>query len=74
MSQAQEKVTAWKEQAQSLTGYIPNHDPVLMQTMGALESLGLQLAVMAKLQSPVLKHKHWEAISGGECTHILTHA
>ncbi|XP_044043043.1 dynein heavy chain domain-containing protein 1 isoform X2 [Siniperca chuatsi] len=65
VSQAQGKIAKWKEQAISLTCIIPTHDAVLQETLGILESLSHQLAVMAKLQSPTLKHKHWKAIFEG---------
>ncbi|XP_067441454.1 dynein heavy chain domain-containing protein 1 isoform X1 [Thunnus thynnus] len=65
VSQAQEKIAKWQEQAISLTSTIPTHDAVLQETLGILESLSHQLAVMAKLQSPTLKHKHWKAIFQG---------
>ncbi|XP_031144859.1 dynein heavy chain domain-containing protein 1 [Sander lucioperca] len=65
VSQAQEKIAKWKEQALSLTSIIPTHDAVLQETLGILESLSHQVAPMAKLQSPTLKHKHWKAIFQG---------
>ncbi|XP_040002556.1 dynein heavy chain domain-containing protein 1 isoform X2 [Xiphias gladius] len=65
VSQAQEKIAKWKEQALSLTSIIPTHDAVLQETLRVLESLSHQLAVMAKLQSPTLRHKHWKAIFEG---------
>ncbi|XP_071359544.1 dynein heavy chain domain-containing protein 1 isoform X2 [Trachinotus anak] len=65
LSQAQEKIAKWKEQALSLTNIIPAQDLVLQETLGALERLSHQLAVMAKLQSPTLRHKHWRAIFEG---------
>ncbi len=66
MSQAQAKIAKWKEQALSLASTVPTHDAVLHETLGILESLSHQLAVMAKLQSPTLKHRHWKAIFEGE--------
>lgn len=66
MSQAQGKIAKWKEQALSLTSIIPAHDAVLQETLGILESLSSQLAVMAKLQSPTLRHKHLRAIFEGQ--------
>ncbi|XP_018537954.1 dynein heavy chain domain-containing protein 1 [Lates calcarifer] len=65
VSQAQGKIAKWKEQALSLTSIIPAHDAVLQETLGILESLSSQLAVMAKLQSPTLRHKHLRAIFEG---------
>ncbi|XP_053191724.1 dynein heavy chain domain-containing protein 1-like [Scomber japonicus] len=65
VSQAQEKIARWQEQAVSLTSTIPSHDAVLQEALGNLESLMHQLVVMAKLQSPTLKHKHWKAIFQG---------
>ena len=66
MSQAQGKIAQWKEQALSLTSIIPTHDAVLQETLGILESFSHQLAVVAKLQSPTLKPKHWKTILEGE--------
>ncbi|XP_032390213.1 dynein heavy chain domain-containing protein 1 [Etheostoma spectabile] len=65
VSQAQEKIAKWKKQTFSLTSIIPTHDAVLQETLGILESLSHQVAPMAKLQSPTLKHKHWNAIFQG---------
>ncbi|XP_071386131.1 dynein heavy chain domain-containing protein 1 [Centroberyx affinis] len=65
VSQAQEKVDVWQQQAASLTRTIPTHDPVLQETLRMLEHLSHQLAVMAKLWSPTLKHKHWRTIFQG---------
>ncbi|KAM9363159.1 dynein heavy chain domain-containing protein 1 [Symphorus nematophorus] len=65
VTQAQEKIAKWKEQALSLTRIIPSHDAVLQETLRILESLSHQLAVMAMLQSSSLKHKHWKAILEG---------
>ncbi|XP_067352664.1 dynein heavy chain domain-containing protein 1-like isoform X2 [Channa argus] len=65
VSQAQKKVAEWKQQALSLTSIILPHDPVLQKTSGMLESISHQLAVMAMLQSPALRHKHWRAIFEG---------
>ena len=64
--QGQEKIAKWKEQALSLTSIIPTHDAVLQQTLGNLENLSHQLSVVAQLQSPTLKHKHWRAILEGQ--------
>ncbi|XP_056223855.1 dynein heavy chain domain-containing protein 1 [Seriola aureovittata] len=65
VSQAEEKIAKWKEQALSLTSVMPTQDLVLQETLGILEGLSHQLAVMAKLQSPTLRHKHWGAIFEG---------
>ncbi|KAL7403667.1 hypothetical protein ABVT39_003475 [Epinephelus coioides] len=65
VSQAQGKIATWTEQALSLTSIIPPHDAVLQETLGTLESLSHQLSVMAKLQSPTLKHRHRKAIFEG---------
>ncbi|XP_070834922.1 dynein heavy chain domain-containing protein 1 [Chaetodon trifascialis] len=65
VSQAQEKITKWKEQALSLTSIIPTQDAVLQETLGKLDSLNNQLAVMAELQSPELKQKHRKAVFQG---------
>lgn len=75
MLQAQGKITKWKEEALSLTSIIPTHDAVLEKTLGILETLNHQLAVMAMLQSPTLKHKHWKAIFEGQtlCPHCITY-
>ncbi|XP_069545473.1 dynein heavy chain domain-containing protein 1 [Brachyistius frenatus] len=62
MSQAQENIAKWREQVESLKNTIPTHDAVLQETLGILESLSHQLVVMAKLQSPTLKEKHWRVI------------
>ncbi|XP_030593777.1 dynein heavy chain domain-containing protein 1 isoform X2 [Archocentrus centrarchus] len=62
VSKAQDKVAKWKEQAQSLTTAIPTSDAVLQAILGYLESSSHQLLVLAKLQSPTLKEKHWRAI------------
>ncbi|XP_042341799.1 dynein heavy chain domain-containing protein 1 [Plectropomus leopardus] len=65
VSQAQGEIAKWKEKALSLTSIIPTHDAVLQDTIGILESFSQRLEVMAKLQSPTLKHKHWKAIFEG---------
>ncbi|XP_036951826.1 dynein heavy chain domain-containing protein 1-like isoform X4 [Acanthopagrus latus] len=65
VSQAQGKVSKWKEQALSLTSIIPTDDAVLQETLGNLDSLSHLLTFMAKLQSPTLRHKHWKAILKG---------
>ncbi|KAM3865290.1 LOW QUALITY PROTEIN: dynein heavy chain domain-containing protein 1-like [Diretmus argenteus] len=65
VSQAQEKVDAWQEQAVSLARILPTHDAVLQETLSTLDRANHQLAVMAKLCSPVLKHKHWRNIFQG---------
>ncbi|XP_040891858.1 dynein heavy chain domain-containing protein 1 [Toxotes jaculatrix] len=65
VSHAQEKIAKWKEQALSLASILPTHDAMLQETVGILESLSHQLAVMAQLQSPTLRHKHWRAIFKG---------
>lgn len=65
MSQAQSEISKWKDQAQSLKNNIPPDDAVLQDTLGILESLSLQLLVMAKLESPTLKEKHLKAIFQG---------
>ncbi|XP_047434083.1 dynein heavy chain domain-containing protein 1 [Mugil cephalus] len=62
VSQAQEKVTLWKEQAQSLTDIIPPHDPVLEETLRILENLSHELLIMVKMQNATLKEKHHRAI------------
>ncbi|XP_035515196.1 dynein heavy chain domain-containing protein 1-like [Morone saxatilis] len=62
VSQAQGKIAKWKEQVLSLTYIIPTHDAVLQETLRILESLSHQLAIMAELQSPTLKDKHWRVI------------
>nr|XP_012771268.1 dynein heavy chain domain-containing protein 1 [Maylandia zebra] len=62
VSEAQDKITEWKEQAQSLTTTIPASDAVLQEILGSLENISHQLLVLAKLQSPTLKGKHWRAI------------
>ncbi|KAM9314087.1 dynein heavy chain domain-containing protein 1 [Pholidichthys leucotaenia] len=64
VSEAQKKIMNWEEQAKSLTD-IPPHDAVLRNVLGNLESLSRQLAIMAKLQSPRLKHKHWSTVLQG---------
>lgn len=69
MSQAQEKVLEWKEQVQSLTSILPNHDPVLQEISGILEGVSCQLAIMAGLQSPTLRQKHWRTIFEGQGFH-----
>ncbi|XP_076023406.1 dynein heavy chain domain-containing protein 1, partial [Genypterus blacodes] len=63
--QAQVELHKWQQQACSLTDTIPACDPVLHQTLQILERFSCQLAVMAKLQSSSLKHKHWRSISHG---------
>ena len=74
VSQAQGKVSKWKEQALSLTSIIPTDDAVLQETLGNLDSLSHLLTFMAKLQSPTLRHKHWKAILKGQRhSHIVTH-
>nr|XP_020441880.1 dynein heavy chain domain-containing protein 1-like [Monopterus albus] len=65
VSQAQGKIAEWKEKVLSLTSIIPTSDAVLQDTGGMLESLSCQLAVMAKLHSPTLRHKHRRAIFEG---------
>nr|XP_043885125.1 dynein heavy chain domain-containing protein 1 [Solea senegalensis] len=65
VSDAQEKIAKWREQALALTRIIPTHDAVLQEAVGKLKSLSHQLAVMSKLQSPTLRHKHWRAIFEG---------
>ncbi|XP_070683759.1 dynein heavy chain domain-containing protein 1 [Pempheris klunzingeri] len=65
VSRAQERIAKWKDQALSLTSVIPTHDAVLQETLGILDSLSHHLAVMAKLLSPALKHKHWKGIFNG---------
>nr|XP_046228919.1 dynein heavy chain domain-containing protein 1 [Scatophagus argus] len=65
VSQAQEKIAKWKEQALSLTSFIPTPDALLQKTFEILESLSHQLEIMAKLQSPTLKHKHWKVVCEG---------
>lgn len=74
MSQAQEKIAKWREQALSLTSIIPTHDAVLQETLGILESLSHRLAVVAELQNPTLRHKHWRVIFEGQTqyVHIVT--
>lgn len=62
VSQAQGNISMWKERALSLTSIVPTHDAVLQETLGTLEKLSCQLAVLAELQSPALKHRHWNAI------------
>ncbi|XP_060923144.1 dynein heavy chain domain-containing protein 1 [Limanda limanda] len=63
--QGQEKIAKWKEQTLSIASIIPTHDAVLQDTLGNLENLSFQLSVVAQLQSPTLKHRHWSAISKG---------
>ncbi|XP_026158699.1 dynein heavy chain domain-containing protein 1 isoform X2 [Mastacembelus armatus] len=65
VSQAQGKIAEWKEQVLILTSIIPTNDAVLQETLGFLESINHQIAVMAKLQSSTLKHKHWRAMFEG---------
>ncbi|XP_029900968.1 dynein heavy chain domain-containing protein 1 [Myripristis murdjan] len=62
VSQAQEKVDMWQQQAISLTRTIPTHDAVLQETLSMLESFSCHLAVMDKLWSPTLKYKHRRTI------------
>uniref|UniRef100_A0AAQ5XW98 AAA+ ATPase domain-containing protein n=1 Tax=Amphiprion ocellaris TaxID=80972 RepID=A0AAQ5XW98_AMPOC len=62
VSQDQGKISMWKQQVQCLTNIIPIHDAVLQETLEVLESLNHQLELLAKLQSPTLKDKHWRAI------------
>ncbi|XP_034083294.1 dynein heavy chain domain-containing protein 1-like, partial [Gymnodraco acuticeps] len=65
VSEAQGKVAKWKERTLSLTSIIPTHDAVLQQALGNLESLEYHVEVMAKLQSPMLTHRHWKDIFEG---------
>lgn len=72
MSEAQQKIVTWKEQARSITGITPTHDAVLQGTFDDLESFSNQLSVMAKLQSPTLRLKHWRAIFKGQTVCLYT--
>ncbi|KAK1886371.1 Dynein heavy chain domain containing protein 1 [Dissostichus eleginoides] len=63
--EAQGKIAKWKERTLSLTSIIPTHDAVLQQALGNLESLEYHVEVMAKLQSPMLTHRHWKDIFEG---------
>ncbi|XP_037619572.1 dynein heavy chain domain-containing protein 1 isoform X1 [Sebastes umbrosus] len=65
VSQAQGRIAKWREQALSLTSVLPTHDAVLQEALGILESLSHQVVVMAKLQSPTLKQRHWKDIFQG---------
>ncbi|XP_074546665.1 dynein heavy chain domain-containing protein 1 [Halichoeres trimaculatus] len=65
VSQAQEKIARWREQALSLSGVIPTHDAVLQEIVGLLESLSPALSAMAQMQSTTLTQKHWKAIFEG---------
>ncbi|XP_037328902.2 dynein heavy chain domain-containing protein 1-like [Pungitius pungitius] len=62
VSQAQGNISEWKERALSLSSGMPTHDAVLQETLGTLEELSCQVAVLAELQSHPLKHRHWNAI------------
>lgn len=71
VSQAQEKVDMWQQQAVSLTRTIPTHDAVLQETLRMLESFSCHLAVMDKLWSPTLKDKHRRTIFQGQRLHCV---
>lgn len=49
-----------------LTSVMAPHEPVLQETVRALEGVGRRLAVMATMKAPTLRHKHWEAIFDGQ--------
>lgn len=73
MSLAQRKIAKWKEEALCLTSVLPTHDAVIQTTLGTLESLNNQLEIIATLQSPTLKQKHWKAIFEGQTLHKSLH-
>ncbi|KAM8879925.1 dynein heavy chain domain-containing protein 1 isoform 2-T5 [Spinachia spinachia] len=62
VSQAHGNICEWKERALSLTSVMPTHDAVLQDTLGTLEEFSCRVAVLAELQSPTLKRRHWDAI------------
>ncbi|KAJ8392109.1 hypothetical protein AAFF_G00079150 [Aldrovandia affinis] len=62
---AQEKVNEWLRQAALLEGRVPPQDAVLKRTLQLLGDFSQQLPLLAKLGSPVLKHKHWRNIFKG---------
>lgn len=66
VSQAQSKMANWKVKALSLTCVIPAHDTVMQECLRILDQSNHHLAVMVKLQSPMLKQKHLRAICEGQ--------
>lgn len=75
LSQAQSKITDWKEKALSLTCVIPAQDAVMQECLGVLEHCIHHLGVLAKLQSAKLKRKHLRAVCEGLelCPALLSH-
>ncbi|XP_056157623.1 dynein heavy chain domain-containing protein 1 [Lampris incognitus] len=65
VSQAQEKVAAWQQQALSLTENIPAHNAVLQEILKTLQHFTHQLSDMARLHSPAFKDKHWRKLFKG---------
>lgn len=56
----------WKVKALSLTCVIPARDTVMQECLRILDQSNHHLAVMVKLQSPMLKQKHLRAICEGQ--------
>ncbi|KAI4890234.1 hypothetical protein NFI96_014008 [Prochilodus magdalenae] len=62
---AQEKVSEWLQETDSIAKVIPPHDAVLQETLHNLERFNQQLSILAKLSSSTLKYKHWRNIFKG---------
>lgn len=73
VSLAQRKIAEWKEEVLRLTSVLPPRDAVIQTTLGTVESLNNQLEIIARLQSPTLKQKHWKAIFEGRTLHVSPH-
>ncbi|KAL6470881.1 hypothetical protein MHYP_G00195310 [Metynnis hypsauchen] len=62
VSRAQEKVSEWLQETESLAKVIPPHDAVLQETLCSVDKFNQHLSILAKLSSPTLKYKHWRNI------------
>ncbi|XP_053710883.1 dynein heavy chain domain-containing protein 1 isoform X1 [Synchiropus splendidus] len=61
----EEKIKAWQRQATELADIISTDDVMLQMILEKMDSLRCQLTVLAKLQDPMLKQKHFRAVFNG---------
>ncbi|XP_046718989.1 dynein heavy chain domain-containing protein 1 isoform X3 [Silurus meridionalis] len=62
VSEAQDKLNEWLQQANSIAKGLPSSDEMLQETLHVFEKFSQQLLLLDKLNSPTMKHKHWAHI------------
>ncbi|PAA87882.1 hypothetical protein BOX15_Mlig022241g1 [Macrostomum lignano] len=63
--QALDKITEWQNAAVHIRKFLNPDDPVLARLLQLLQDFKQSLPLLAKLQSPALKERHWRSLYVG---------